>query len=199
MSPQPLAEKTNLKCTKIYFIQKVITVHNVIKLRVAFAVIIPNNEYWCNQIERILGGWRDGSVCRGEVKESPSMMEIQKKIPKTETLLRNMWFGDKYQVNRLKALSLVASGEEWYRRQSGSYCFKGRFIDLFCSFKMCRYSFTLKWFNLHTQKTIWFYKYRVVGRIRHNSSFWGEKRLSQNDYSLWGETCKQVDECNNST
>ena len=25
-----------------------------------------------------------------EVKESPSMMEIQKKIPKTETLLRNM-------------------------------------------------------------------------------------------------------------
>ena len=45
MSPQPLAEKTNLKCTKIYFIQKVITVHNVIKLRVAFAVIISNNEY----------------------------------------------------------------------------------------------------------------------------------------------------------
>lgn len=32
MSPQPRAEKTNLKCTKTHFIQKVITVHNVIKL-----------------------------------------------------------------------------------------------------------------------------------------------------------------------
>ena len=66
MSPQPRAEKTNLKCMKIHFIQKVITVHNVIKLWVALTVIIPNNEYWCNQIKRILGGWRDGSVCRGE-------------------------------------------------------------------------------------------------------------------------------------
>ena len=68
--------------------------------------------------------WEDGEmvVCaeEREVKESPSMMEIQKKIPKTETLLRNMWFGDKYKVNRLKALSLVASREGRYRRQSGS-------------------------------------------------------------------------------
>lgn len=38
--------------------------------------------------------WEDGEmvVCaeEREVKESPSMMEIQKKIPKTETLLRSM-------------------------------------------------------------------------------------------------------------
>lgn len=29
-----------------------------------------------------------------EVKESSFIMVIQKKIPKTETLVRNMWFGD---------------------------------------------------------------------------------------------------------
>ena len=38
--------------------------------------------------------WEDGEmeVCaeEREVKESPCMMEIQKKIPKTETLLRSM-------------------------------------------------------------------------------------------------------------
>ena len=80
-----------------------------------------------------------------EVKASLSMMEIQKKILKTETLLRNMWFGDKYKVNQLKSLSLVASGEGWYRRQRGSYCSKER---VKAHFKCVGVILLKKWLNL---------------------------------------------------
>ena len=91
--------------------------------------------------------WEDGEmeVCaeEREVKESPSMMEIQKKIPKTETLLRSMWFGDKYKVNQLKKKK-----KEWWVSFAPLWISCFDFLELGSANFLCKKSYS-KYFSLH--------------------------------------------------
>lgn len=76
-----------------------------------------------------------------EEKESPPMMEIQKKIPKTETLLRNVI----WRQIQSKSAKILEPGGLWggvIQKTEWVLLFQERFIDLFCSFLMCRCNFT---------------------------------------------------------